>query len=69
MMIKKVLEKCEPNTNNIIIPGSANNSDLSASIAIVKTKLKKYLLGIQKLGIPERHNEWLPMNFCNKQLV
>ena len=39
----------------IVIPGSANNSDMSASICIVKNKLKAHLLNIQKLG---DENNW-----------
>ena len=33
-----------------VIPGSARNSDLSASIAFVKGKIKIYIQNSQKLG-------------------
>ena len=39
-LIGVVLNKCSPSNNGIIIPGSAEDSDMSASIATVKTKLK-----------------------------
>ena len=62
-VIGLVLEKCVPHSSNVIIPGSSINSDLSASIAAVKNKLKKYLMDIQKSNLPCRPNEWLPSNF------
>ena len=62
------LEKSDPNPNNIMIPGSSPNSDLSASISLVKKRLKKYLLGLQEVGVPTRPNEWLPFNFCKFSL-
>ena len=64
-VIGHVLEKCQPDSNNTIIPGSATNSDLSASIAVVKNKMKKHLLDTQKLEEPHRPNEWLPFNFLS----
>ena len=36
--------------SGLIIPGSARNSDLSASIACVKGKIKIYIQNSQKLG-------------------
>lgn len=48
-----VFEKCEANDTGIIIPGSAKNSDLSASKGHVKTKLKEILLQKQRSGDPK----------------
>ncbi len=48
-----VFEKCEANDTGIIIPGSAKNSDLSASTGHVKTKLKEILLQKQRSGDPK----------------
>ena len=67
-LIGKILEKSDPNPNNIMIPGSSPNSDLSASISLVKKRLKKYLLGLQEVDVPTRPNEWLPLNFCKFSL-
>ena len=61
--IKNVLDTCAPYANNIMVPGSANNSDLSASIAIIKNRLKKILFQAQGLQTPGRVNEWMPENF------
>ncbi len=47
-----VFTNCEAGENGIIIPGSAKNSDLTASIAFVKINLKKHLLSLQKQGEP-----------------
>ena len=46
----KVLEKCKPSENGVIIPGSASNSDLAASSSYVKRKLRNTLLSHQKFG-------------------
>ena len=50
-----VFEKCIPQVNGIVIPGSAYNSDLAASTSTIKNKLKLYLLASQKLG---NETEW-----------
>ena len=63
-LIGQVLDKCEPYANNVMVPGSSDNSDLSASISIIKKRLKQHLLEIQKLETPGRVNEWMPNNFC-----
>ena len=66
-LIDKILDKCSPNLNGVMVPGSTTGSDLSASIAIVKNKLKSFLIGIQKqdprlqLGW-SKSNEWYPEN-------
>ena len=67
-LIGKILEKSNPNSCNIMIPGSSPNSDLSASISLVKKRLKNYLLGLQEVDVPTRPNEWLPLNFCKYSL-
>ena len=45
-------EKCCANENGLIIPGSAANSDLSASTSVIKNKVKMHLLSQQKGGNP-----------------
>ena len=61
-LIGKVLEKCKPNNENIMVPGSSKISDLSAPISLVKNRLNFILLKTQQLSIPGRPNEWLPHN-------
>ena len=63
-LIGKVLNPCNPLSNNVMVPGSAPDSDLSASISVVKDRVKKYLFDIQSLEIPTRKNEWMPNNTC-----
>ena len=45
-----VFSKCTPHTSGIVIPGSAEDSDLSASIVSIKNKLKNHLLTQQSTG-------------------
>ena len=46
-----IFNKCQPNKNNlIIIPGSSVGSDMSASIGMVKNKLKVHLYEVQNTG-------------------
>ena len=45
-----VFERCVSQSNGIVILGSNKNSDLSSSIAFVKSKLSKYLINNQKSG-------------------
>ena len=61
--IKTVLDTCTPHVNNIMVPGSSSNSDLSASISIIKHRLKSLLFQAQGLQTPGRLNEWMPENF------
>ena len=61
-LIDKILDKCDPNVNNIVIPGSSNNSDLSAPISVVKRRAKTILLETQSRVIPGREIEWLQEN-------
>ena len=49
-IIGNVLNKCKAEENDIVIPGSQINSDLSASTGYVKNKVKTYLLHEQKQG-------------------
>ena len=49
-LIGHALERNEPANYGIIIPGSARNSEVSASIAFVKDKIKIYIRNYQKLG-------------------
>ena len=50
-----IFEKCMPQENGIVIPGSNRNSDIAASTSVIKSKLKLYLLASQKLG---NETEW-----------
>ena len=61
--IKNVLDTCTPHVNNIMVPGSSSNSDLSASTSIIKHRLKSMLFQAQGLQTPGRVNEWMPENF------
>ena len=61
-VIGLVLNKCSPNDNGIMVPGSSKCSDISAPISIIKNKLKDTLLKTQKLETPGRAKEWLPDN-------
>ena len=61
-VIGLVLNKCSPNDNGIMVPGSSKCSDISAPISKIKNKLKDTLLKTQKLETPGRAKEWLPDN-------
>ena len=61
-LIDKVLDKCTPDSNNIVIPGSSGWSDLSSPISIVKNRVKSILLETQNKVTPGREIEWLPEN-------
>ena len=61
-IISQVLNKCDPYPNNIMVPGSSENSDLSASISFIKNRVKKHLFLSQSLQTPGRINEWMPNN-------
>ena len=63
-LIGQVLNTCEPYPNNLMVPGSSTNSDLSASISVIKKRVKKFLFQIQALQTPGRKNEWMPNNTC-----
>ena len=68
-LIPKLMDKCCPNSNGTIIPGSIKNSDLTASVSVIKNRLRDVLLFAQKL-CPLKDNkgnsisdEWFPENF------
>ena len=42
--LKLMFDKCSANSSGIVVPGSAINSDLSASTSVIKSKTKKMLL-------------------------
>ena len=48
--LKRVFEECEASKNGIVIPGSAQNSDLSTSMGTIKSRIKNCLLKDQKSG-------------------
>ena len=53
-LFSSVFEKCDASTSGIgigiVIPGSTQNSDLSASAAFIKSRVKKALIDDQKSG-------------------
>ena len=49
-LISVIFEKCLPRKDGLMIPGSSINSDMSASIGVVKNKLKQHLLHVQSAG-------------------
>ena len=69
-LIKNIMNKCIPNSEGILIPGSTQGSDLSANISGIKSKLKDALLEVQKKDTPHelgwnRSDFWNPENFLN----
>ena len=67
-LIGKLMNECRPNSNGIMIPGSANCSDLSAPISVIKKKLRDVLLLTQKLDSAHQlgwrqSDEWNIENF------
>ena len=66
--IKDLMNKCVPNSNGIMIPGSSKGSDLTTHILGIKRKLKDVLINVQKIDTPSKQgwntsNSWLPENF------
>ena len=61
-LIDKVLDRCNPGVNNIVIPGSSKFSDLSSPISVVKNRVKAILQETQNQKVPGREIEWLPQN-------
>ena len=61
-LISKLFDKCSPNEKGIMVPGSAECSDLSAPISSIKNKLKVILFETQKLVTPGRNMEWMSDN-------
>ena len=50
VLAKFMFDECSANSSGIVVPGSAINSDLSASTSVIKSKTKKMLLDEQKQG-------------------
>ena len=67
-LIGRLLNKCSPNSDGIMVAGSSKCSDMSAPISYMKKRLNEILVGVQKLGI-QRHfgesvsREWNSVNF------
>ena len=61
-LVDKIFDKCTPNENNVMVPGSSKFSDISSPISIIKNRIKKLLLETQHLATPGREIEWLPLN-------
>ena len=61
-VIDDIYDKCEPNANNVMVPGSTGYSDLSAPISIMKIRLKALLFQTQSIKTPGQPNEWMPNN-------
>ena len=67
-LIGRLLNKCSPNSDGIMVTGSSKYSDMSAPISYLKKGLKETLLSVQKLAI-QRHfgesesREWSSGNF------
>ena len=59
-LINIVLNKCKPMKNGLLVPGSMVDSDMGASIAVVKFKVKMFLLKEQEHG---DQTYWTPRNF------
>ena len=67
-LIGTLLNRCFPNPLGIMVPGSSECSDISASISYIKDKLKNILFGIQKLDTQSQFDkskskEWNMENF------
>ena len=64
-LIGGIIESNNPNlTRGYIVPGEKPNSDLSASIPFVKTKIKSVLLSSQSKGSAEIWDETNLAIFC-----
>ena len=55
-LYRKIFNTCAPLPSGLVIPGSEKSSDLSASLSIMKRKLRLFLIGVQKSG---DKTEWL----------
>ena len=67
-LIEKLLNKCLPNSKDIMVPGSTRGSNLSTSISLIKSKLKNILPDTQKIYPPlllgwKKCAIWYPENF------
>ena len=52
----KTFSRCTPQPSGLVIPGSDLNSDLAASLSVVKCRLKSILMASQNTG---DETEWL----------
>ena len=65
--IQKISQKCQPESNGIIILGSAVNSDLCSPVPFAKRRLKSLLFELQGSG---SHYNWQSFNnFTNLKLT
>ena len=67
-VIEKVMNKCKPNKDGILVPGSSECSDLAAPISAIKNKVFDLLLKVQKLDSSKElgwqtNVEWNDENF------
>ena len=67
-IIDKLMNKCAPNNDGLIIPGSAKNSDLATPLSKIKNDLRDVLISVQKLDTAaqlgwKKSDEWLEENF------
>ena len=67
-LIDKLMNKCIPNKDGLIIEGSAKDSDLATPVSTIKTGLRGVLIGVQKLDTAaqlgwRKSDEWLLENF------
>ena len=60
------MNKCKPNSKGVVIPGSADFSDLISPISVIKKKLKSFLLDVQKNG---RSKKWILLVFMVDQIL
>ena len=61
-LIGNLFDKCIPNKDNIMVPGSSKISDLAAPISIIKSRVKNHMFNTQVIKTPGRSNEWMPNN-------
>ena len=43
-LVDKIFDKCTPNENNVMVPGSSKFSDISSPISIIKNRIKNFYL-------------------------
>ena len=53
-LIGNLLDKCSPNKDSIMVPGSSKFSDLTIPISVIKSRLKNHLFDTQKIKTPGR---------------
>ena len=68
-LIPVMLNKCLPNKDGLMVPGSEIDSDLTISIGVVKKKLRVVLLNAQEIDPLKdllgwaNSQKWFPENF------